>query len=106
MEHELLGEADDLGVTRPPGGRDQRAEGADRGLVFGHAAAALHVRALVGRLARIFQVALLLEDAGREGSPDWLAAAAELLLTRYVVRGYEPAADAGYGELLERLLAT
>jgi hypothetical protein len=69
--------------------------------------AALHLRALVTRMARLAQVALLLEDAGAaqgEAGLGWLGAAAELLLDRWVVRGYEPVADATYPALVRRVL--
>lgn len=67
--------------------------------------AALHVRRLVGRLARVFQVALLLEDAaGGAAQVPWLPAAAELLLNRFAVAGYEPAEDPAYPALVARLV--
>jgi hypothetical protein len=69
-------------------------------------AAALHVRALAGRLARLFQVALLLDDAaaGEAPAPRWLPAAAELLLRRHVLAGADPWDDPRYGELITRVL--
>lgn len=69
--------------------------------------AALHVRALVTRLARIVQVSLLLEDAQDEGAEPavpWLGAAAEFLLRRHLLPGYEPMEDPGYRELVRRLV--
>ena len=70
--------------------------------------AGLHVRALVGRMARITQAALLLDDAARVGASEglgWLGAAAELVLDRWAAAGYEPARDPGYGALIGRVLA-
>jgi alkylation response protein AidB-like acyl-CoA dehydrogenase len=69
--------------------------------------AALHVRPLIERIARLGQVALLLEDA--EGDVEaaglgWLAAAAELLLKRWVLPGYEPMADPMYPGLIGRIV--
>ncbi len=68
--------------------------------------AALHVRELVGRMARITQVALLLEDSEGLAAGDglsWLPAAAELLLKRHVVPGYDPMTDPAYPELIRQL---
>ena len=69
--------------------------------------AGLHVRALMGRVARLWQVALLLEDADRmRGEPglDWLPAAAELLLKRWALPGYAATADPAYPDLVARLV--
>ncbi len=70
--------------------------------------AALHMRGLMTRVARIMQVALLLEDAqhaaGDEGLA-WLPVAAEFLLKRHVLSGWEPDGDPGYAELIREVLA-
>jgi hypothetical protein len=67
--------------------------------------AALHARTLVGRMARLFQVAVLLDDAQRPelATVPWLGDAASLLLTR-ARAGYDATADPGYAGLTERLL--
>jgi len=70
-------------------------------------AAAYHARGLVTRMARIVQVALLLEDAQHAVAEDgvgWLPAAAQFLLSRYVVPGYDPREDPGYPELIRQIL--
>ena len=69
--------------------------------------AALHVRGLVTRLARIVQTSLRLEDAQRdvELRLPWLRAAAQLLLDRDVTPGYEPMDDPGAAALVRDLLA-
>ena len=69
-------------------------------------AAALHVRTLMTRVARIMQVALLLDDAqhAREGDGvGWLGAAAQLLLDRFVRPGDEALAD-GYPALIREIV--
>lgn len=70
-------------------------------------AAAFHMRGLMTRIARIMQVSLLLEDAqhaaGEKGF-GWLGAAAQLILNRHVLAGYDPAADRGYPELIRQVL--
>ncbi|MEK7714814.1 MAG: acyl-CoA dehydrogenase family protein, partial [candidate division NC10 bacterium] len=70
-------------------------------------AAAFHMRGLMTRIARIMQAALLLEDAqhgaGEKGL-GWLGAAAQLILNRHVLVGYDPAADRGYPELIRQVL--
>lgn len=75
------------------------------GLLRGEpAVAALHLRGVVIRLARVVQAALLLQDAA--GAPDelaWLPAAADLLL-RQAGRG-EPADDPDHPRLIDRILA-
>ncbi|HET7343128.1 MAG TPA: acyl-CoA dehydrogenase family protein [Methylomirabilota bacterium] len=70
-------------------------------------AAALHARTLVGRLARLFQVAVLLDDARRPelATVPWLADAASLLLAR-ARAGYDATADPDYAALTERLVST
>ena len=69
--------------------------------------AALHVRALVTRIGRISQAALLLDDAqqtaGEEGL-GWLGAAAQFVLNRYAVAGYDPTADPTYPGLVGQVL--
>ncbi len=70
-------------------------------------AAALHMRSLMTRIARIMQVSLLLEDAqhsaGEKGL-GWLSAAAQFILNRYARAGYDPAEDRGYPELIRQIL--
>lgn len=69
--------------------------------------AAFHMRGLITRIARITEVALLLEDAQHaagERGLGWLGAAAQLLLNRHVLPGYDPAADSRYPELIRRVL--
>jgi hypothetical protein len=69
--------------------------------------AALHVRRLVGRLGRILQVAVLLDDvqaAGGRPGLGWLPAAADLLLRRDVEAGRDPADDPDYPALVRRVL--
>jgi len=68
--------------------------------------AGLHIRGLMGRAARVAQVALLLEDAdraSREAGLGWLAAAAELLLKRWALPSYDAVADPAYPELVRQL---
>jgi hypothetical protein len=70
-------------------------------------AAALHVRGLVTRIARITEVALLLDDAQQSGGAQglgWLPAAAEFLLARYALTGYDPVDDSRYPGLVSRVL--
>jgi acyl-CoA dehydrogenase len=69
--------------------------------------AGLHVRALMGRVARLWQAALLLGDADRmRGEPglDWLPAAADLLLKRWALPAYAASADPAYPDLVMRLV--
>jgi acyl-CoA dehydrogenase len=69
--------------------------------------AGLHIRALMGRAARLWQVAQLLEDADRtdgEAGLAWLPAAPELLLKRWALPGYDAAADPAYRDLVTRLV--
>jgi len=69
--------------------------------------AGLHIRGLMGRAARVAQVALLLEDADRasgEASLGWLPAAAELLLKRWALPGYDAVADPEYPALVSQLV--
>jgi acyl-CoA dehydrogenase len=71
--------------------------------------AGLHIRGLMGRAARVAQVALLLEDADRacrEGSPGWLPAATELLLKRWVLPGYDAVNDPAYAEIVTQVTET
>ncbi len=70
--------------------------------------AALHVRGLVGRMGRIVQVGLLLEDAEASRDADglgWLPAAAQLLLDLHGAAGYDAAGDPGYPALIAQVLA-
>lgn len=69
--------------------------------------AALHVRALAGRMARLTQAALLLEEADQappDGPLGWLPAAAQLLLHRSRRPGYDPAADPAYPALVREIV--
>jgi alkylation response protein AidB-like acyl-CoA dehydrogenase len=67
--------------------------------------AALHARAVFGRIARVMQVALLLEDAQADAGATvpWLPAAAEWLLRRHLTVGWRATRDAGYPDLVARL---
>jgi len=65
--------------------------------------AALHMRRLVTRMARLTQVSLLLQDAqAQDGLGPWLGAAADLLLRRFALPAWDPLADPEY----EALVAT
>ncbi len=69
--------------------------------------AAFHIRGLVGRIARIVQVALLLEDAqagAQEHRVGWLPAAAQFLLDRHAASDYDAVKDPGYPELINQVL--
>jgi alkylation response protein AidB-like acyl-CoA dehydrogenase len=69
--------------------------------------AGFHMRGLAGRMARIFQVSLLLDDARHATGEDdlgWLPAAAQFLLDRDVARGRDPIADPAYPELVRQIL--
>lgn len=58
-------------------------------------------------MARIFQASLLLEEADQElaSHPSTaLPAIAQFFLNRYVVAGYDPAEDSGYGNLVSQVL--
>lgn len=66
--------------------------------------AALHVRRTVGRLARLAQVTLLLEESQAAPELTWLPAAAQFLLDRDVTRGHDPAVDPGYPALIDAIL--
>jgi alkylation response protein AidB-like acyl-CoA dehydrogenase len=65
--------------------------------------AGLHARTLLGRAGRLFQVAALLELAGRPGTPPWVVGAARLLLGS-AEPGWEPMDDPGYPELVRQLV--
>lgn len=61
--------------------------------------ATIHARRLFGRMARVTQGALLLEQAERSaGTPGlaWLGAAAGYLVDRWADTGYEPLRDPTY----------
>jgi acyl-CoA dehydrogenase len=66
-------------------------------------AAGFHVRALVGRIARLAQVALLLEQA-QAGGPAWLAPAADLLLRRTLETDTDRRRDTAYPTLIDAVL--
>ena len=112
----LLARAQDLllAVRRPElGAARERALGALdelRGILGGLLrrgpdAAALHMRGLVTRMARLTQVALLLDDAqADDGSCPWLGAAADLLLRRFALPGWDPIADPDYEGLIAAIL--
>lgn len=118
MHDALLGKAEDtlLGVQHRRLGTLRGAalsalyEGRDKldRLLRGDAeAAALGIRGLVSRTARIFQVSLLLEEADHDLATERstpLPAIAEFFLNRYVLTGYDPTGDSGYGELIKQVL--
>jgi hypothetical protein len=66
--------------------------------------ASLHARAVFTRLARVVQAAVLLEDAQAAPEIPWLPAAAEWLLKRGAVPGYEPMDDPAYPRLVRSLV--
>ncbi|OGK97588.1 MAG: hypothetical protein A3E31_11400 [Candidatus Rokubacteria bacterium RIFCSPHIGHO2_12_FULL_73_22] len=112
----LLARAQDLllGVRRPAlAATRERALGALdelRGslaglLRRGPDAAALHMRGLVTRMARLTQVALLLDDAqADDGTCPWLGAAADLVLRRFALPGWDPLGDPDYEGLIAAIL--
>ena len=118
MHHALLRHAQDLllGAEAPAlaATRDRAltalddVRGAMDGLLRGDPQeAGYHVRGLVTRMARIVQVALLLDDAHHDGGNNglgWLPAAAQFLLDRHVVPGYDPREDPGYPGLIRQIL--
>ena len=118
MHHALLRHAQDLllGAEAPAlaATRDRAltalddVRGAMDGLLRGDPQeAGYHVRGLVTRMARIVQVALLLDDAQHDGGNNglgWLPAAAQFLLDRHVVPGYDPREDPGYPGLIRQIL--
>jgi hypothetical protein len=66
-------------------------------------AAALHIRRLVHRMARVFQASLLLEEADRELAANRLTplpSIARFFLNRCVAANYDPAEDPGYAGLI------
>jgi alkylation response protein AidB-like acyl-CoA dehydrogenase len=68
---------------------------------------AIHFRALLERLVRVHQVALLLHAAEGERSGELsleLAAAAEIILGRHVERDYRPEEDSRFESLVSRLV--
>ncbi len=119
MHHALLRHAQDLllGVQSPAltAARDRGlaalddARGAMDGLLRGDPReAGYHVRGLVTRMARVVQVALLLDDAQHaraEDEVDWLPDAARFLLDRFVTPGYDPREDPAYPALIDRLMS-
>ena len=69
--------------------------------------AALGVRRLVHRMARIFQASLLLEEADQDltaNRPTRLPEIARFFVSRYVEPGYDPAEDPGYGDLIRQIV--
>ncbi|MFQ5899283.1 MAG: acyl-CoA dehydrogenase family protein [Candidatus Methylomirabilia bacterium] len=118
MHDALLGKAEDLllGLKHPALGEMRDGAGAalheargrfNRLLRAEPEAAALGIRGLVHRVARIFQVSLLLEEADHElaaNRPTPLPAMAQLFLNRYVVAGYDPMEDSAYGDLIRRVV--
>jgi hypothetical protein len=60
---------------------------------------ALHGRRQLDRLVRSLQVALL-----ASGSEPQARSAADLLARRYLVRGWDPEADAAYPRLIDEVL--
>lgn len=118
MHDALLGQAEDtlLGVRHPAlaatreaataGLQDER-EKLHRLLRRDPEAAALGVRRLVHRMARIFQASLLLEEADQDltaNRPTRLPEIARFFVSRYVEPGYDPAEDPGYGELIRQIV--
>ncbi|MBI4609258.1 MAG: acyl-CoA dehydrogenase family protein [Candidatus Rokubacteria bacterium] len=70
-------------------------------------AAALGIRRLVHRMARIFQASLLLEGADHDlaaKEPTPLPAIARFFVNRYVAAGYDPTEDSGYGDLIGQVV--
>ena len=66
--------------------------------------AALHVRAMLTRVARVMQAGLLLEDAqAAVAAPAWLPPAADLLLQR-AMAGYDSALDPAYPAMVARVI--
>ena len=118
MHDALLGQAEDtlLGVKHPAlaatreaataGLQDER-EKLHRLLRRDPEAAALGVRRLVHRMARIFQASLLLEEADQDltaNRPTRLPEITRFFVSRYVEPGYDPAEDPGYGELIRQIV--
>lgn len=118
MHDALLGKAEDLllhlrhpslGKLRDAAGAAlQDVEGRLSGLLRGSPeAAALGIRRLVHRMARVFQVALLLEEADHDlaaDRPTSLPAIAEFFLHRYVVSDDDPTDRPGYGDLIRQVV--
>ncbi|OGL17081.1 MAG: hypothetical protein A3G97_11305 [Candidatus Rokubacteria bacterium RIFCSPLOWO2_12_FULL_69_21] len=118
MHDALLGRAEDtlLGVKHPALAATREA--ATAGLQDGREklhrllrrdpeAAALGVRRLVHRMARIFQASLLLEEADQDltaNRPTRLPEIARFFVSRYVEPGYDPAEDPGYGDLIRQIV--
>ncbi|KRT72254.1 MAG: putative Butyryl-CoA dehydrogenase [Candidatus Rokubacteria bacterium CSP1-6] len=118
MHDALLGQAEDtlLGVKHPALAATREA--ATAGLQDGREklhrllrrdpeAAALGVRRLVHRMARIFQASLLLEEADQDltaNRPTRLPEIARFFVSRYVEPGYDPAEDPGYGDLIRQIV--
>ena len=118
MHDALLGQAEDtlLGVKHPALAATREA--ATAGLQDGREklhrllrrdpeAAALGVRRLVHRMARIFQASLLLEEADQDltaNRPTRLPEIGRFFVSRYVEPGYDPAEDPGYGDLIRQIV--
>ena len=118
MHDALLGQAEDtlLGVKHPAlaatreaataGLQDER-EKLHRLLRRDPEAAALGIRRLIHRMARIFQASLLLEEADQDltaNRPTRLPEITRFFVSRYVEPGYDPAEDPGYGELIRQIV--
>ena len=118
MHDALLGQAEDtlLGVKHPAlaATREAATSGLQDGREKLHRllrrdpeAAALGVRRLVHRMARIFQASLLLEEADQDltaNRPTRLPEIARFFVSRYVEPGYDPAEDPGYGDLIRQIV--
>jgi alkylation response protein AidB-like acyl-CoA dehydrogenase len=118
MHDALLGQAEDtlLGVKHPVLAATREAAAAaltdereklHRLLRRDPEAAALGIRRLIHRMARIFQASLLLEEADQDLTANRatrLPAVARFFVGRYVEAGYDPAEDPGYGELIRQIV--
>src|SRR5262245_27868439 len=85
---------------------DQLRAGVEAVLRLDAEVAGFHIRGQVGRMARLFQISLLLDDAEHvtDDESGWLPAAAELLMNRYLTVGYDPMDDPRYPDHIRRLL--
>ncbi|HSE91806.1 MAG TPA: acyl-CoA dehydrogenase family protein [Methylomirabilota bacterium] len=92
-------------VERALAARDELRERFVALLRGGGDRAALHVRPLAHRMGRLFQVALLLEQAAAAAEPRPLVAVAEWLLHAEVISGHDPADDPEYAARILAILA-